>query len=423
VKKIDWILVVSLCGLVTIGSLSIYSASYNWTPPLWKKQIIWIILGLLGLIAASFIDPHTLKRNSLFIYISSLLLLIVVLFMPPIRNVSSWFTIGGISIQPSELAKLALIIMLASYLCDKDEAGSWSSLILPTCIICSLPILLILCQPDVGTSLSFICLFFVMLYFTGIEKISFLFLLILAGVGVIGLLFFSLLKFEYDISLSFVLISLGAIITLLFIIFASIAYFSKNKKVWLLFIASILSLFLSLSCSFLLKPYQEKRLIVFLKPSIDPLDAGYNIIQSKIAIGGGGLKGMGFLKGTQSHLGFLPERTTDFIFSVWAEEFGFVGSILLLFFYGLLIFRGLEIAERAPDRFSRFLGIGISTMIAISVFINIGITLGILPATGIPLPFVSYGGSSLLTNMVGVGLVLAIKKKSLTPIFIQIYYP
>ena len=134
--------------------------------------------------------------------------------------------------------------------------------------------------------------------------------------------------------------------------------------------------------------------------------------QSKIAIGGGGLKGMGFLKGTRSHLGFLPERTTDFIFSVWAEEFGFAGSIILLFFYGLLIFRCLEIAEKAPDRFSRFLGTGISTMIASSAFINIGITLGILPATGIPLPFVSYGGSSLLTNMVGVGLVLAIKKKN-----------
>ncbi|MFH0774693.1 MAG: rod shape-determining protein RodA [bacterium] len=411
VKRVDWILAVSLCGLLIIGSLSIYSASYNWTTPLWKKQVIWIVSGLFGMIALSLINLHTLKRNSLFIYISSLLLLIAVLFMPPIRNVSSWFTIGGISIQPSELAKLAVIIMLASYLCDKDEANVWHSLILPG-IIYGIPTFLIICQPDVGTSLSFISIFFVMLYLTEIKKIPFLFLLVLIGTGGIGLLFFSLLKFEYGLSLSLVLLSLGSIITFLFIIFTSLAYFTRNKKVWFLFIASILSVFLSLSCSFILKPYQEKRLIVFLKPSIDPLDAGYNIIQSKIAIGGGGLKGMGFLKGTQSHLGFLPERTTDFIFSVWAEEFGFIGSMILLFFYGLLVFRGLEIAENAGDRFSRLLGAGISTMIAVSLFVNIGITLGILPATGIPLPFVSYGGSSLLTNMAGVGLLLAIKKRN-----------
>ena len=331
--------------------------------------------------------------------------------MPPIRNVSSWFTIGGISFQPSEITKLALIIMLASYLCDKDKVDSWSSLILPTGIICGIPIFLILCQPDVGTSLSFISIFFVMLYLTEIDRIPFLFLLVLIGTGGISLLSFSLLKFEYGFSLSLVLLASGCMIIPLFIIFASLVYLTKNKRVWLLFLSSLISIFLSLSCSFILKPYQEKRLIVFLKPSIDPLEAGYNIRQSKIAIGGGGLKGMGFGKGTQSHLGFLPERTTDFIFSVLAEEFGFVGSMILLFFYGLLIFRGLEITESSSDRFSKLLGAGISTMIAASLFINIGITLGILPATGIPLPFISYGGSSLLTNMMGVGLLLAIKKR------------
>ena len=409
-KKVDWILAVSLCGLLVIGFLSVYSASYNWTTPLWKKQVIWIILGLLGMIASSFINLHTLKRNSLLIYISSLLLLIAVLFMPPTRNIHAWFMIGGISFQPSELAKLAVIIMLAGCLCDKDEMDS-RSLILPTSIICGIPTLLIISQPDIGTSLSFISIFFVMLYLAPIKKIPFLSLLVLIGTGGICLLVFSLLKFEYGLSSSLVLLSLTSIITFLFIIFASLVYFTRNKKVWFLFIVSVFAVFLSLSASCVLKPYQEKRLIVFLKPSIDPLGAGYNITQSKIAIGGGGLKGMGFLKGAQSHLGFLPERRTDFIFSVWAEEFGFVGSITLLFFYGLLVFRGLEIAEKASDKFSRLLGAGISTMIAISLFINVGITLSILPATGIPLPFVSYGGSSLLINMTGVGLLLAIKRK------------
>jgi rod shape determining protein RodA len=402
-RRFDWSIIGAVICLVAIGIAAVYSGTYNWTRPLWKKQVVWTVVGLSGMFAASSFDYRILKRYSLFVYITAILLLIVVLFMPPVRCAHSWFTLGGISLQPSEFAKLATIIMLAEHLSYKQK--SFFTLI----VISLAPIALILCQPDVGTSLIFFPILLVMLYIAKTNRLLLIFLFSFAILCGTSVLILSFVKFKYGIDTKEILGGSLAIGIGFLLSFYIIDYLIKKRLHFFGLIISV-SLFSAAIVSALLKEYQQKRLVVFLDPSVDPLGAGYNIIQSKIAIGAGSLTGKGFLCGTQSHLGFLPERATDFIFSVIAEEFGLLGVSTLLLLYALLVFRCLKSAYLAKDSFGKLMGVGISTMIGLSVFINIGLCLGLLPATGLPLPFVSYGGSSLLMNMISVGIILSIKR-------------
>ncbi len=408
-KNFDWWVILLVLLLTGFGIASLYSTTSHWSNPLWKKQLVWAFVGIMGLIGASLINYSILKRYALLIYIIAIILLVIVLFMPPIRSARSWFVLPFFSFQPSEFAKLSTIIMLSIYL--KDKAGRFNSLpsFLFPGIIISIPVFLILLQPDIGSSLIFFPILFSMLYI--LKPNRFIFYSILLFLLFFGALviFFSYLFFK-GMNLKSIFTWLSIISILFFSLSIVYNHIKKSKGQMIISFIIILSLISSLFVSTILKDYQKKRLLVFLNQSFDPLGVGYNITQSKIAIGGGGICGTGFLKGSQSHLGFLPEKASDFIFSVYAEEFGFLGVFSLLFLLFLLIIMGLNIIGSCLDPFGSLLACGICSMIAASAFINIAICCGILPVTGIPLPFISYGGSSLFINMTSIGMLLSIKR-------------
>ncbi|MEW6102834.1 MAG: rod shape-determining protein RodA [bacterium] len=405
-KNLNLHLVIFVLLLTGIGIITLYSTTSTWKDVLWKKQLIWAIIGIILCLLMTLIDYSILKIKGLFIYIIAIGLLIIVLFMPPIRNARSWFVFSFFSFQPSELAKISTIIMLSLYLKDKQgRLCSLSSFLCPIIIIL-IPVFLILLQPDIGSSLIFFPIFFSCVYILEPNRAIFYLIFSFFVLFALSTIFFSWFFFKgYGFKSIFILISIIAFLSFLFC-----NYIKKSRASIIIFFVITLSLISSVFASAILKDYQRKRLLVFLNQSFDPLGAGYNIIQSKIAIGGAGVFGAGFLKGPQSHLGFLPERASDFIFSVYAEEWGFAGVFFLILLFFLLTTTGLKIARSCGDPFGSLLACGISTMIAVAGFINIGICCGILPVTGIPLPFISYGGSSLLINMLSIGILLSINK-------------
>lgn len=403
-ERSHWYLILCVLFLVGCSITTLYSITSNLENALWKKQAIWAFIGTIGLFSASLINYQILKRYAVFIYIISIILLIAVLFMPPIRFARSWFTFPYFSFQPSEFAKLSTIIMLSFYLKDKGgKISSISSFAFPFIIIL-IPVFLILLQPDLGTSFIFFPIIFSMLYILEPNRT------IYYGLVIFFLLFcFSVICFSFLILKGYSLNPILILISALSMLSLISSIYTKKKIPFILFLCSI-SLIASLGASKALKDYQKKRFLVFLDQSFDPLGAGYNITQSKIAIGGGRIFGAGFLKGPQSHLGFLPEKASDFIFSAYAEEWGFIGVFFLVSTLFAFITIGFSIAKSSLDVFAVLLASGITSMIAISAFINIGICCGILPVTGIPLPFVSYGGSSLVCHMTSVGILISIKR-------------
>ncbi|MFQ6033100.1 MAG: rod shape-determining protein RodA, partial [Candidatus Zixiibacteriota bacterium] len=301
-----------------------------------------------------------------------------------------WFSLGGLNIQPSEFAKIATIFALARYLAYSKCSiynFRWLAVVLA---ITLLPALLILRQPDLGTSLVFLAILICMLFWAGVP-IFYLFLIVSPFISLLcashwlaWALFFLLLIFLlYRLRLNF-LFSVGFLL-------CNLAFGMITPLVWNR-----------------LHDYQKDRIIVFLDPGKDPQGAGYQIIQSKIAVGSGGLLGKGYLEGTQTKLAFLPHQHTDFVFSVLGEEFGFLGTLVLLGLFGFLIIKGIIIAQRTRNAFASNVALGITSILAFQMLVNIGMTLGFLPVTGLPLPFVSYGGSSMVLSWILVGLLLAI---------------
>ncbi|MFH1896654.1 MAG: rod shape-determining protein RodA [Candidatus Desantisbacteria bacterium] len=430
-RGFDYAMFISIVLIVLMGITMIYSGTHaiEWAQDLWIKQAIWFGLGLLGMIGAILFDYQILGKYSRLIYIIVIVLLVCVLFEPAVRAAKSWFTLGPISFQPAELAKLATIIILSEYLSTKKDGLNTLSDLLPAIGWVGLPILLILMQPDLGTTLVFLPIFLMMLYITGIRTIylvtmtSAVVLIIiitlfvswveiqpqLANIGIISFLYKIFGSFEY--SIIFLIVLLAIISGIYYAIKVFFVPEIKFTNFLLSYIIIGVSMFASLIIDSFLKEYQRKRILVFIDPNIDPLGAGYNIIQSKIAVGSGQLFGKGLLNGTQNQLGFLPERQTDFIFSVLGEELGFIGATVLLFLFYVIIYRGIAIAFSSRDRFGCLLATGIISMIAVQIFFNIGIATGIMPVTGLTLPLVSYGGSSLFITMVSLGIVLNIRLK------------
>jgi len=356
IQYFDW----GLLGLAVlvgcIGLLTLYSAVTAETPApqkiLFFKQMLWFCIGLLAMVTAFLFNYKILDRWAQPIYFGCILLLIAVLFFGRyIGGSRRWLIIGPLSFQPSELVKIAVILSLAHYYSKdaKTRGFTLRELIRPLMFIL-LPVILIGMQPDLGTAGLLVLIAASITVFVKIERRSFIYL-----------------------------IASGAVLVPL---------------IW-----------------FFLKEYQKKRILVFLDPDRDPLGAGYHIIQSKIAIGSGMLSGKGFLKGTQNALSFLPEEHTDFIFSVLAEEWGFLGSVTLVLIFLILIFWGLTVAHGCREPFGTIVAVGISAMIFWQVFINIGMSMGLLPVVGVPLPFVSYGGSSVLTTAIGIGLLLNVSMR------------
>ena len=391
-KKFEWMIFGLLIFLMFIGLISIYTASSTRIGDdfifsnYYIKQCIWIIISMFILFLL-FKAPNAIVEISIFpIYIFSILLLILVLFMPEIKGSHRWISLGPVNFQPSELAKL-LTIMAISKLISKPHIGD-GQILFRSFMVTLVPVALILLEPDLGTALTFFAILFSILIVSDLPK----FYLILIVSPILSIVFsFSIWIF---------------IIYLLLLIY--ILYRSNLDKVIIGFVVVINTFLFFITPIFWnnLKDYQQNRILTFINPMRDPFGAGYQIIQSKIAIGSGGIFGKGFLLGTQKNMNFLPEHHTDFIFSVIGEEFGFFGCIFFLLIYFLFLYKIAKSIRKIKRKEYLFISVGILAYITFQFFINIGMNLGIVPTTGIPLPFISYGGSNLLINVTAIGFIL-----------------
>lgn len=354
IKRFDKLLLLSSFGLVFIGLLSIYSSSISRGDfSNFEKQIAFFAVGVTLMLIFSFLDWRIIRNDSylllLLFGIGVIALLGLLLFAPEIRGIKGWYKIGGISIDPIEYMKIVLVVIMAKYFSKRHFQIHRISNIFFSWVYFSVPTALIFLQPDLGAALLMMLLWIFTLLVSGIRIRQF-----------------------------FGIISVGLLTT------------------WLGWL-------------FLLQGYQKDRLISFIKPELDPLGIGWSQLQAKIAIGSGGLFGQGIGNGTQTQYGFLSEPHTDFIFAAIAEEMGFIGVIILIALFLLLIFRILKIGLSAQSNFPRLFAAGISIIFMIQFFINIGMNLGLLPIIGLPLPLVSYGGSALITNFIALGILQSIQ--------------
>ncbi|HNU70675.1 MAG TPA: rod shape-determining protein RodA [Thermodesulfobacteriota bacterium] len=354
ILRFDWALFFVALAIVLIGIVNIYSAGYSLGPgvAMYKRQIYWLCLGIIFLFVGAFLDYAYIEQYCYALYLLTLVLLFYVLFQGKLVGGSQrWIPLGFFNLQPSELAKISLAMVLAKWFQRKyDPKGYTIRALLPPLALTAIPFSLIFLQPDLGTGLMLLAIFCSIVVFVKFRLTSFIFTLCC---------FISLVPFVWH----------------------------------------------------LLKPYQKHRILGFLDPGLDPLGKGYQLIQSKIAIGSGQLWGQGYLKGTQSQLDFIPEKYTDFVFSVFCEEWGFLGAAILLGLYFLLFLRIATIVSHARDSFGMILGFSIASLFLWQFTINLGMVLGLLPIVGIPLPLFSYGGSSLLISMFSLGVLINIHIK------------
>ncbi len=403
VRQLDKALVASVALLALYGLAALYSAGQTDVPTfvatIWQRQLIWLGLSLIVAVLIFRTSPRMLEWATPFAYAIALLLLLLTLFIGTgagtAASSKSWISIGGRHFgQPAELAKVATILMLARWLAAlREPPAMLRDLIIPG-IIAGIPCLLVLKQPDLGSAIVFVAILFLVLFWAGTKPS----LLVLAASPVIGLV------------LAFSTVAWGVWIALLAALllwwrpylWEGIAIMGLN----------VLGGVLALPFWNRLAPYQQNRLLAFLNPDVDPRAAGWHVIQSKVAVGSGGLLGKGFTAGTQKRLAFLPAQHTDFIFSVVGEELGFVGVLVALCLFAWMLFSLLRVARRATDPFSSLCVFGIAGLFFTHIVENVGMTINLMPITGIPLPFFSYGGSFLLACSVGVGIALRVAWES-----------
>ena len=359
IKNFDWITLSVVTIIIFIGVMTIYSATRPLVdgegPGFYARQTVWFLIGIAGLFLVVSFDYIWLSRFSVYLYLAGIVSLIAVfIFGKAGLGAQRWISFGPLSFQPSEFFKVVYVIMLSHQLSIMNGPISTISFFRLFFLIVFVPFILLLKQPDLGTALIILIIFLSLMLARGLQrKIVILFVII----GLISLPFLGNIFWEG------------------------------------------------------LKDYQKNRLIAFMEPGVDPTGIGYHITQSKITVGSGKFFGKGYLKGTQGPFRFLPEKHTDFIYAAFAEEWGFLGSILLLFFYVVLILRGLNTAMNAKDDFGRYLALGITFMFLTYFFVNVGMTLGVMPVVGIPLPFMSYGGTALLSNLLSLGILISIRTR------------
>lgn len=355
------VLVVALI-ISAIGVLSIYSSTYRKEGVLWEsiyqRQLLWVGLGVIFFFLMSGINYRRLWDITYLLYGLAVFLLFLVFMLGIIRlGAQRWLKLGGFNFQPSEIAKLIMVVFIARYFSAKSvddvslkvgKMGILKGLVLPL-VFMIVPIGLIMEQPDLGSAMMIFIIFIAMVFVAGV-RLRYLLLFVLLGLSCLPVLWH------------------------------------------------------------VMHDYQRERLLVFLNPNIDPLGAGYTVIQSKIAIGSGGIFGKGWLSGTQSQLHFLPESHTDFIFATLAEEWGFFGSCIMLALYYVIIREGIRIAQRTTDQFGRLLALGISLMLGVQVLVNVAMNLGLAPVVGLPLPLLSYGGSSVIVTFIALGMLVNISR-------------
>ena len=392
-RELDLPLVLGTAAIIAIGVTMVYSAASS---GLWRQQAVVAVVALAVALAAVYVPDRIFHELAYPLYGAGLVSLLLVLVWGSGEPAARWLSLGWLRVQPSEFAKLGVILALARFLADRSpEQVARPRAIGLALLLMALPMLLVRHQPDLGTAVSFGAAFVPMLYWAGMRPL-YIFFLVAPALSV----FFSFEPLWQE---------RAPVIFALFIIASSVVIQAQLARLWVTFAMLVLNLSAGLATALwtnLLHDYQKARILTFLDPESDPLGAGWNIIQSKIAIGSGGPTGRGFLQGTQTNYEFLPAAHTDFIFSVIGEEFGFLGTGVTLVLFFVIIWRCLHIATLANSRFSGLLAVGLASMLTFHVFINVGMTIGVMPVTGLPLPFLSYGGSSLLTNCLAVGLLL-----------------
>jgi rod shape determining protein RodA len=404
----------------------IYSAGFDpidrTNNGLYKRQIIWFIIGFILMLMMTFVRYKSLGDYCLYIYFFILVLVVITTFFgTPIRNTRAWLNFGYFSIQPSEFMKLAVVIVLAKYLELRErDIRHLRELLVPTAVT-AVPVLFIIMQPDFGTAMVFIPVLFAMLFIGGADVSHLVAVISIAAIALIFPMVLTyrewvadqdaniIVSFFRDYSLLFTVAGFLMVVSITTYILHFFLIKKIFRKIYIPSIVMSLGLFFSVVIMRFLKDYQKKRILVFLSPDLDPHGSGYNVIQSKIAIGSGGFFGKGFLNGSQAQLGFLPEKSSDFIFPVIAEEWGFAGAVILLGLLSLIVLRGAQIALEAKDKFGALLAAGISSIFFFHILINVGMVVGIMPVTGLPLCFVSYGGSNLLVGMISVGILINIR--------------
>jgi rod shape determining protein RodA len=421
---VDYLLLFASITLTVFGVLFIYSSGINsagvQSSTEYSRQIIWGASGLILAITLLVIDYRKLHNISFYLYLGTLaLLLYTCIFGKLVSGARAWLGIGDYGVQPSEFAKITTILFLARYLDNTKRKVVAFTRFLVSCVIVFTPMLLILMQPDLGTALVFIPILLIMTFVAGVAVKYVVFLS--AVIGLTAVLMVLPLWQSYILENAFP--SLAILVNGQFIGIAILAmsvvgalgllgFFLYKKSYFFWIVYGVAILILALGLSYLshkvLKDYQIMRLIVFLDPSVDAQGAGWNINQSIIAIGSGGMQGKGYLQGTQSHYSFVPQQSTDFIFSIFAEEWGFKGGLVVFGLFLLICFRLLRIIKLAPDTFGAYISAGLSAMYIFHFLINVGMTMGIMPITGIPLLFMSYGGSSIISAMSGIGLALSV---------------
>lgn len=345
---LNWGLIFLICVVACVGFAALYSAAGASVSPWAIKQFVRFCVGMVGMVIIAMIDIRFWHRYSYLIYIAGFMMLLAVEIMGHVgMGAQRWINLGFIKLQPSELMKIAVIMGLARYFHLKEAREMRSLVTLGIAgVFILLPVGLVMQQPDLGTSL----------------------MIVMGGAAM---------------------------------------FFIAGAPIWL-FISGIVAACVSMPIGWhFIRDYQKQRVLTFLDPERDPLGAGYHITQSKIALGSGGVKGKGFLEGTQSHLNFLPEKQTDFIFTLWAEEFGLTGGIFLMLCFGLMFLYCGWVAFRCRHRFGRLLAFGMTVNFSLYVFINIAMVMGLIPVVGVPLPLVSYGGTSMLAALIGFGLIMS----------------
>lgn len=388
-RKLDWTMLLSLIGLLAIGLLTLKSASANTPVDYGARQLTWLLLGLPVLLFCALTPPSFWFAVSWLLYFTSLGLLLAVKIAGAVgMGAERWIQLGGFRFQPSEVGKIALVLALARLLSDNRIDLSRPKTIFLALGLAALPMALVLVQPDLGTALVYAFITYPVLIRAGLPWSWALFLVapIFAAIASVNL--FALLVF--------------------ILLLAALLYASETG---IGVMAAVLSACAGVGFALpqlwgLLKPYQQQRILVFLDPEADPLGSGYQIIQSKVAIGSGGLWGKGYMEGTQTQLAFLPERHTDFIFSVLGEEWGLVGAAVLLALYGALLLRAITVGLKHRSSFCGLAMTGFAALLFFHVLVNVGMTLGAMPVTGLPLPFLTHGGSFLLVCLAIVGLLL-----------------
>jgi len=403
VRELDKPLAIAVVTLALYGLATLYSAGQTDIPTfvetIWHRQLLWLGLSLIIAVLTFRTSPRMLEWATPFVYGIALFLLMLTLWIGTGAGTAagskSWLAIGGHRFgQPAELAKLAVILMLARQLAAMREAPSTLRDLIVPALIAGIPCLLVLKQPDLGSAIVFVAILFFMLFWAGTKPS----LLLLASSPVIGLV------------LAFSTIAWGMWIATLTVLLVW-----WRPYVWesiVVMAANVMGGVFAIPFWNRLAPYQQNRLLAFLNPDVDPRAAGWHVIQSKVAVGSGGLLGKGFTEGTQKRLAFLPAQHTDFIFSIVGEELGFVGVLVALTLFGWMLFRLLRVARKATDPFSSLCVFGIAGLFFTHIVENVGMTINLMPITGIPLPFFSYGGSFLLVCSIGVGIALRVAWES-----------